>query len=62
MTKGIMFFFQHSNTPSLQFSQAESFKNFWQPLNFLFIGHSSVISSLGQQDVAGQLHLAMVLR
>jgi len=41
MTKGLMSFFQHSNTPSLHYSKAETFKNFWQPLNNLFICYNS---------------------
>jgi hypothetical protein len=41
MTKGLMSFFQHSNTPVLHYSKAETFKNFWQPLNYLFIGYNS---------------------
>jgi len=42
MTTGLMsLFFQHSNTPSLQYSKAETFKNFWQPLNYFFIGYDS---------------------
>jgi hypothetical protein len=28
-------FFQHSNTPSLQYSTAEDFMNSWQPENYL---------------------------
>ena len=36
-----VFFFQHSSTPSLHYSKAETFKNFWQPLNNLFIGYNS---------------------
>src|SRR5210317_1286738 len=43
MTKGLMSFFQHSNTPSLQYSRAKIFKSFWRPLNYFFMGHSSVI-------------------
>jgi hypothetical protein len=30
-----VFFFQHSNTPSLHYAKAETFKNFGQPLNYL---------------------------
>ncbi len=41
MTKGLISFFQHSNTPSLHYSKAETFKNCWQPLNYLFIGYNS---------------------
>ncbi len=37
------FFF---NTPSLQYSRAETSKNFWQPLNYLFIDHGFVIINL----------------
>jgi hypothetical protein len=36
-----VFFFQHSNTPSLQYSRAETFISFWQPNNYLFIGYNS---------------------
>ena len=31
----------HSNTPILQYSKVEAFKNFWQSLNYLFIGYNS---------------------
>ena len=34
-----VFFF---NTPTLHYSKAETFKNFWQTLNYLFNGYSSV--------------------
>ncbi len=37
---GLLSFFQHSNTPSLQYC-AGTFKNFWQPFDHLFIDHSS---------------------
>ena len=33
-----VFFF---NTPVLHHSNAETFKNCWQPLNYLFIGYNS---------------------
>jgi len=42
MTNGFIPFFQHSNTSSIQYSKAETFKNFWQPLNYLF-GHIFLI-------------------
>ena len=43
MTKGLISFFQHSNTPTLQYSKVETFYNFWQPLYYLFIGYNSAI-------------------
>ena len=39
MTKGLMSLF--FNTPILHHSKAEAFKNFWQPLNYFFIGYDS---------------------
>jgi len=41
MTEGWMSFFQHSNTPSLHYAKAETFKNCRKPLNYLFIGYNS---------------------
>ena len=35
-----VFVFQHSSIPSLHYSKAEAFKNFWQPLNHLFTGYN----------------------
>ena len=39
MPKGGMSFF--FNTPIPHHSRAETIKNFWQPLNYLFIGYGS---------------------
>jgi hypothetical protein len=42
MLKGLMPFFQYSNTPSLTYSRPESFKKkFGNINNTLFIGHST---------------------
>jgi hypothetical protein len=41
MTKGFMSFFQHA---ILHHSKAETFKNFWQPVNYPSISHNSVCS------------------
>jgi hypothetical protein len=40
MTKGLMSFFQHSSTPSLQ---GRDFQGLLQSLNYLFIGYNFVI-------------------
>jgi len=37
MTEGLRSFFS-----TLQHSKTEAFKKFWQPLDYLFMGHSSV--------------------
>jgi len=47
MGKGFVFFF---NTPILQYSRVETFKNFWQFLNYFFIDHSSALISKGGNE------------
>jgi hypothetical protein len=39
MTNGLMYVF--FNTPVLHYSKADTFNNFWPPLNCLFIGYNS---------------------
>ena len=48
-----VYFFQHSNTPSLQYPKAETFKNCWQPLNYLIYSNIENLVLWARSQIIG---------